>query len=85
MPRNSPFSLVAGASVLVAAALGYWLLRDDGPAAARGKGLTLHCAAGIQRPVTAILQQYEAEFGVAVRTTYGGSGTLLSGLRVHSH
>ena len=44
--------------------------------------LTVYCAAGLKKPVEAIAQQYEREAGVEVRLQFGGSGTLLSQLRV---
>lgn len=44
--------------------------------------LVMFCAAGMKAPVTRIAEQYEAETGVAVRLQFGGSGTLLSSLRV---
>jgi molybdate transport system substrate-binding protein len=44
--------------------------------------LTVYCAAGLKKPVEAIAQQYQREAGVEVRLQYGGSGTLLSALRV---
>jgi len=44
--------------------------------------LTVYCAAGLKKPVEAIAQQYQREEGVEVRLQYGGSGTLLSQLRV---
>ncbi len=44
--------------------------------------LTVFCAAGLKKPVEAIAQQYQREAGVEVRLQYGGSGTLLSQLRV---
>lgn len=44
--------------------------------------LTVYCAAGLKRPIDAIAEQYRKEAGVEVRVQYGGSGTLLSALRV---
>ncbi len=44
--------------------------------------LVLYCAAGIKPPVAEMAEQYEDAFGVAVRVQYGGSGTLLSNLRI---
>ncbi len=44
--------------------------------------LTVYCAAGLRKPVEAIATQYRQEFGVEVRLQFGGSGTLLSSLRV---
>ena len=60
---------------------------EDGTAQDGGsdaeKGLTLYCAAGIKPAVAQIAQQYaEEEFGTPVSLQYGGSGTLLSNLRV---
>ena len=44
--------------------------------------LLVYCAAGVKAPVEAIARAYEKEFGVAIQLQYGGSGTLLSNLRV---
>lgn len=44
--------------------------------------LVLYCAAGIKPPVAEVAEQYEGAFGMAVRVQYGGSGTLLSNLRI---
>lgn len=50
-----------------------------GPARA---ALVVYCAAGLKPPAAAIARQYEQQFGVPVQLQYGGSGTLLSNLRV---
>jgi molybdate transport system substrate-binding protein len=44
--------------------------------------LTVHCAAGIKAPVEAAAKAYEDEFGVHVQLNYGGSGSLLSALKI---
>ncbi len=44
--------------------------------------LVLYCAAGLKPPVAEIVKAYQDELGMAVQTQYGGSGTLLSNLRV---
>ena len=44
--------------------------------------LMLYCAAGMKPPVEKIVKQYEKEYGVDVMVQYGGSGTLLSNIRV---
>jgi len=44
--------------------------------------LVLYCAAGVNPPVTEIVKNYQEEFGITVSVQYGGSGTLLSSLRV---
>ncbi len=47
-----------------------------------GRPLLLFCAAGVKQPVEAAAREYEQAFGVRVQLQYGGSGTLLSNLRV---
>jgi molybdate transport system substrate-binding protein len=44
--------------------------------------LVVYCAAGIKQAVDSITKQYEREYGVSVQLQYGGSGTLLSNIRV---
>lgn len=45
--------------------------------------LVVYCAAGVKAPIEAIAQAYEKErFGSPIQLQYGGSGTLLSNLRV---
>lgn len=47
----------------------------DGP-------VMVFCAAGLKKPVVAIAERYRKEFGIEVQLQYGGTGTLLSQLRV---
>ncbi|MCH2105232.1 MAG: substrate-binding domain-containing protein [Planctomycetes bacterium] len=59
-----------------------WSLRggeEERPSAGR---LTLYCAAGLKPPVEAAARAYEERYGVRIDITYGGSGTLLSSLKV---
>ncbi len=44
--------------------------------------LTVYCAAGLKKPVEAVAKQYLLEQGVEVRLQFGGTGTLLSQIRV---
>ncbi|MGF1448604.1 MAG: substrate-binding domain-containing protein [Opitutales bacterium] len=44
--------------------------------------LTLYCAASAKPPVEELLERYETEYGVRVQVQYGGSGTLLSNLKI---
>lgn len=44
--------------------------------------LTIYCAAGLKKPVEAIAKQYQSEEGVEVQLQFGGTGTLLSQIRV---
>ena len=46
------------------------------------KPLIVYCAAGIKPPVEAAARLYEQTYGVAIQIQYGGSGTLLSNLRI---
>jgi molybdenum ABC transporter molybdate-binding protein len=73
--------------LLVAAALAvgvlFWLHRggaDGGPA--KGETLIVYCAAGLKKPVEAIAAAYKQEMKVEVQLQYGGSGALLSQIRV---
>jgi len=72
-------------SVLVVASL-IWLLicggRTSGPNGAPAATLVLYCAAGLQPPVSEILNEYQAANPVNFQTQFGGSGTLLSEIRV---
>ena len=77
-------SLMIG-SLVVAAALTFWIFRDDAISAAGGQTLTIHCAAGIRGPVVEIAKDYETHFGTKVQLIYGGSGPLLSSLLVRAH
>ncbi|MEN7547779.1 molybdate ABC transporter substrate-binding protein [Rapidithrix thailandica] len=46
------------------------------------KDLFFYCAAGMKPAVEKIAKAYQQEFGVTVNIQYGGSGTLLSNLRI---
>lgn len=48
-----------------------------------GKTLVFDCAAGMKKPVEKIIRQYEKEFGVTVKPTYGGSGAMLEKVKLH--
>lgn len=44
--------------------------------------MVLFCAAGIKPPIEKLAKEYEQKFGVRIEIQYGGSGTLLSSLRI---
>ncbi len=71
-------------SILVLAVLISLLLRKPGADRqhASSPPLVLYCAAGVNPPVAEIVKDYQNELGVTVSVQYGGSGTLLSNLRV---
>src|SRR5437764_2209378 len=68
------------ASAVVLAALVGVLLWN--PRTFDRRPLTVYCAAGVRGPVEAAAQEYEAEYGVPVHLTYGGSETLLANIEV---
>ncbi|MCX6872465.1 MAG: extracellular solute-binding protein [Verrucomicrobia bacterium] len=68
--------------LLLAVALAAILWLSRGPPAARGGTLTVYCAAGLKQAVEAAAADYQRECGTAVSLQFGGTGTLLSQLRV---
>jgi molybdate transport system substrate-binding protein len=50
--------------------------------AGENPALVLYCAAGMKPPIAESVKNYENELGVTIQTQYGGSGTLLSNLRI---
>lgn len=73
--------IVVGGSLAAIVALVLLLWRPEFKTSREGD-LVLYCAAGLLKPVEEICADYEEEFGVKVRIEPGGSGTLLSKLRV---
>ena len=71
---------VLGSLTLLAALV--WSLRGEAEEQPLAGSLTLYCAAGLKPPVEAAAREYEERYGVRVDITYGGSGTLLSSLKV---
>lgn len=71
---------LAVASVLVV------LMQESTPTPQRADStvqpLVMYCAAGIKMPVEAVARQYQQAYGMPVQIQFGGSGTLLSNLRV---
>jgi len=55
---------------------------DSSKPAASQPTLTVFCAAGLKKPVEAIAAKYREDFGVEVQLQYGGTGTLLSQIRI---
>ncbi len=63
----------------VAVAAMWFVLKPD----KQGSGtLTVFCAAGLKKPVEEIALAYQKEMGTEVRLQYGGTGTLLSQLKI---
>jgi len=82
-PMKGPGAfLLLSASVLLG---GLWYSQggsERGPRDDAGGTLTLYVAAGIRRPVEALLREYEQAYGVRTQVQYAGSGTLLANLEV---
>lgn len=68
--------------VVLLAAIGAvaWLSRPQ-PQTSGGE-LMVYCAAGLKQPVEQIAQRYQEETGTTIKLQYGGTGTLLSSIRV---
>lgn len=49
---------------------------------ADGQAIEFYCAAGMKAPIERIGEAYEKEFGVPIQIQYGGSGTLLSNIKI---
>lgn len=72
-----------GSLVAVLGLVGLLVLNQRRPEAPQVvRALTVYCAAGIKVPVEAAAKDYEREFGIPVQLQFGGSGTLLSNLKV---
>ncbi len=82
---NSGFALVGGSIIVLVVMLGllFYSSPDEISEGVDDEPLLMYCAAGIKAPVAATAAQFaQEEFGVPVQLQYGGSGTLLSNLRV---
>jgi molybdenum ABC transporter molybdate-binding protein len=76
-------SLILGSLVLATTLV--FLLRtnpDFKPEKSSSRPLIVYCAAGIKPPMEAVARAYEKACGASIQLQYGGSGTLLSNLRV---
>ena len=71
-------------SIVVLAVLIFLLLWKPGVDSRQvsSQPLVLYCAAGVNPPVAEVVKDYQDQLGVTVSVQYGGSGTLLSNLRV---
>jgi molybdenum ABC transporter molybdate-binding protein len=71
------------AMMAVLAVLLFGLARNpQGNTVVNRKPLLLFCAAGLKPPVEALARRYERAYGIPVQIQYGGSGTLMSNIRV---
>ncbi len=75
-------SIVILSSVVLLAGLIYLLVQHDQHQSKKADELVVHCAAGLQKPIRVIAQQYEKEFGTKIRLNFAASGVLASQLEV---
>lgn len=73
------FILSLGAAAALVA--GLYFLQRPAPGSVADR-LVVFCAAGLKPPVEAIAREYQQATGTRVELQYGGSGTLLSNLRI---
>lgn len=73
-----------GIAALVAAGVLAWYgwTGSTSPGSNSPAPLVVYCAAGLKKPVEAAAARFEKETGVPVSIQYGGSGTLLTQIRV---
>jgi len=82
---SKPGLVVLGSLTVTAGLVALLICQTHAPQPAVAPGqrpLVMFCAAGIRFPVEAVAREYEQTFGVRVQLQYGGSGTLLSNLRI---
>ena len=87
MPTRSRLGHTNGVALAIVGSLALlvaliWTLQGDRDDRGTAGRLTLYCAAGLKPPVETAAREYEARYGVHIDITYGGSGTLLSSLKV---
>lgn len=83
--RMSTSRVIVGGSLLltaILAALIAWNSSTPRTGQKSSEPLLLYCAAGLKPVLEPVVREYEASQGVRVQVQYGGSGTLLSNLRV---
>jgi len=80
---NSMRSILWGSLVAIGILVGLLVWNQRRPANAPvQEPLVVYCAAGLKTAVEAVAKDYEREQKTSVQIQYGGSGTLLSNLRV---
>ena len=81
--------MATGVSALALGGLILLLNWNSSPRTPLGKGggneeLLLYCAAGIRKPVEAVVKEYQAAYGVKINPVFAGSGALLASIRAAS-
>ncbi len=81
--KSAKLYVVLGSAVAFAALVFLLLWKPGGHnQQVSSQPLVLYCAAGVNPPVAEVVKDYQDQLGVTVSVQYGGSGTLLSNLRV---
>ncbi|MFC5049029.1 molybdate ABC transporter substrate-binding protein [Rubritalea spongiae] len=76
---NRPRTLLLTLLAVLVVCLALLALRDSTNSKTT---LTLYCAAGLQAPINAIVEEYEQQTGTSIQVIYNGSGALLSQLQL---
>ncbi|MEM7384916.1 MAG: molybdate ABC transporter substrate-binding protein, partial [Verrucomicrobiota bacterium] len=76
------FRILTAAALLLLAGLLLVLIQPGGKNEGSDEELRLHCAAGLRKPVSAIVEAYERQFGTRIQVQFAGSGALASQLEV---
>ena len=80
---NPARKVLVGSLLALAVLVGLLFWKPTTPSHAQSaQPLLVYCAAGLKAPVEAIAHHYQQRFGIPVQIQFGGSGTLLSNLRV---
>ncbi|MGY8688516.1 MAG: molybdate ABC transporter substrate-binding protein [Verrucomicrobiales bacterium] len=79
---NSAKPLFFAALLVIIALSGLLLFKGSDRAQSSNEELELHCAAGLRIPITEIVERYQEEYGITIRTHFAGSGELASQLEV---
>ena len=77
MKRTTPALLLVIAAVALG---GYAWMELQKPSG--GRSITVYCAAGLKKPIEVLAADFHKETGTEVSLQYGGTGTLLSQIRV---
>src|SRR5690349_17917558 len=72
--------LVTGSSLAAIGVLVLLLWSMGSRTSVRGKSLRIFCAAGMRKPVRAVIEQYEKDYGVTIQADYKGTGELMTSL-----
>ncbi len=80
--RGHGLALLLASVALVGGCIAVLLLLQSRAGGAPTGRLLVYCAAGLQKPVSELAEEYRRESGIEVQLQYGGTGTLLCTIAV---